>query len=163
MKLLGFCATVLCLAKKKFHDSFVDQIIHYLAKKSFMTHLWTKSFIIWREKKIHDSFVDQTDISFEQVQRAANHQKQNICPVQKHGRKLLQASSAGCIFLCNRTGQTTGNIWAPKYYIFPINALPHRPPLKKIRKIPENFQAKAIQGHVPWVNLKKNFQISFSQ
>ena len=26
------------------------------------------------------------------------------------------------------TGQTTGNIWAPKYYIFPVNNLPHRPP-----------------------------------
>ena len=60
-------------------------------------------------------------------------------------------------------GQTTGNIWAPKYYIFPINDLPHRTPSKKIRKIRKNFQAKAIQGHVPWVNLKKNFQNSFSQ
>ena len=26
-------------------------------------------------------------------------------------------------------GQTTGNIWAPKYYIFPINDLPHIAPL----------------------------------
>ena len=26
------------------------------------------------------------------------------------------------------SGQTTGNIWAPKYYIFPMNDLPHRPP-----------------------------------
>ena len=60
-------------------------------------------------------------------------------------------------------GQTTGNLWAPKYYIFPIYDLPHRPPLKKIRKIPTKFHAKAIQGHVPWLNLKKNFRISFSQ
>ena len=28
-------------------------------------------------------------------------------------------------------------------------------PPQKIRKIQENFQAKAIQGHEPWVNLKK--------
>ena len=34
---------------------------------------------------------------------------------------------------------------------------------KKIRKIPKKFRAKAIQGHVPWLNLKKNFLIGFSQ
>ena len=28
------------------------------------------------------------------------------------------------------TGQTTGKIWAPKYYIFPIHDLPHRSPKK---------------------------------
>ena len=26
-------------------------------------------------------------------------------------------------------GQTTGNIWAPKYYIFPVNDLPYGPRL----------------------------------
>ena len=36
-------------------------------------------------------------------------------------------------------------------------------PPKKIRKIPKKFQAKAIQGHVPYLNLKKTFQIGFSQ
>ena len=36
-------------------------------------------------------------------------------------------------------------------------------PEKKERKIPKNIQAKATQGHAPWLNLKKNFQISFSQ
>ena len=40
-------------------------------------------------------------------------------------------------------GQTTGNIWAPKYYIFPINDLPHRPP-KKNQKISEKNPSK---GH----------------
>ena len=44
-------------------------------------------------------------------------------------------------------------------YIFHKNDLPHRHP----RKIPKKIQAKAIQGHVPWMNLKKKFQISFSQ
>ena len=34
---------------------------------------------------------------------------------------------------------------------------------KKNRKIPQKFPAKAIQGHVPCLNSKKNFQISFSQ
>ena len=62
-------------------------------------------------------------------------------------------------------GQTTGYIWALKYYIFPISDLPHRPPspLKIFcqGKILKKFQAKAIQGHVPWLNLKKMFQISF--
>ena len=70
------------------------------------------------------------------------------------------------------SGQTTGNIWAPKYYIFLVNDLPHRNPppkkkkkkkKKKIRKIPKIFQAKAIEGHILWLNLKKNSQISFSQ
>ena len=37
------------------------------------------------------------------------------------------------------------------------------PKKKKNQKIPKNFQAKAIQGHVPWLRLKKNFQINFSQ
>ena len=37
------------------------------------------------------------------------------------------------------------------------------PPKKKIIKIPKKFQAKVIQGHVPCLNLKKIFQISFSQ
>ena len=37
-------------------------------------------------------------------------------------------------------------------------------PLKKIRKIrKKKIQAKAIHGHVPCLNLKKHFQISFSQ
>ena len=37
-------------------------------------------------------------------------------------------------------------------------------PLKKIRKIrKKKIQAKAIKGHVPCLNLKKHFQISFSQ
>ena len=36
-------------------------------------------------------------------------------------------------------------------------------PPKKIIKIPKKFQAKAIQGHVPCLNFKKIFQISFSQ
>ena len=36
-------------------------------------------------------------------------------------------------------------------------------PPKKIRKIPKKFQAKAIQEQVLWLNLKKIFQISFSQ
>ena len=36
-------------------------------------------------------------------------------------------------------------------------------PPKKIRKIPKKFQAKVIQRHVPWLNLKKIFQNSFSQ
>ena len=40
---------------------------------------------------------------------------------------------------------------------------PTEPPNKKIRKIPPKFEAKAIQGHVPWLNLKKNFLISFSK
>ena len=40
---------------------------------------------------------------------------------------------------------------------------PQTPLKKKIFKIPKKFQAKAIQGHVPCLNLKKNFQISFSQ
>ena len=40
---------------------------------------------------------------------------------------------------------------------------PTDPPKKKIRKIPKKFEAKAIQRHVPWLNLKKIFQISFSQ
>ena len=36
-------------------------------------------------------------------------------------------------------------------------------PPQKNQKIPKKFRAKAVQGHVPWLNLKKNFQISFSQ
>ena len=36
-------------------------------------------------------------------------------------------------------------------------------PLKKIRKIQKQFQAKAVQGHIPWLDLKEKFQISFSQ
>ena len=36
-------------------------------------------------------------------------------------------------------------------------------PPQKIRKIAKTFQAKATQGHVPWLNLKENFLISFSQ
>ena len=64
---------------------------------------------------------------------------------------------------CLYAGHTTGNIWAPKYYLFPLNDLPHRPPSKKSEKSGKKFQAKVIQGHVPWLNLKKNFQISFSQ
>ena len=44
------------------------------------------------------------------------------------------------------SGQTTGNIWAPKYYIFPINDLPHRPPSEKSDKsgkIPSKGHSRA--------------------
>ena len=40
---------------------------------------------------------------------------------------------------------------------------PTDPPQKKSEKSGKNFQAKAIQGHVPRLNLKENFRISFSQ
>ena len=40
---------------------------------------------------------------------------------------------------------------------------PTDPPQTKNKKIPKKIQAKAIQGYVPWLNLKKVFQISFSQ
>ena len=53
-------------------------------------------------------------------------------------------------------GQTTGDIWVPKYYIFPINDLPHRPPSEKSEKSGKNSKQRLS-------NLKKNFQISFSQ
>ena len=37
-------------------------------------------------------------------------------------------------------------------------------PPQKNQKIPKKIPSKkAIQGHVPWLNLKKIFQISFSQ
>ena len=49
-----------------------------------------------------------------------------------------------CELLLIRTGQTTGNILAPKYYIFPINNLTHCLPLKKRRKIPKKIPSK---GH----------------
>ena len=63
-----------------------------------------------------------------------------------------------------RSGHPIGNIWSPKYYKFPINGLPYRSPSKKLEKSREKkIQAKAIQGHVPWLNLKKIFQICFSQ
>ena len=42
---------------------------------------------------------------------------------------------------------------------FPYKLFAPQTPFKKIRKI----QAKVIQGHVPWFNLKKHFQIDFSQ
>ena len=32
-----------------------------------------------------------------------------------------------------------------------------------MQKNPEKIQAKAIQGHVPWLNWKEKFQNSFSQ
>ena len=67
------------------------------------------------------------------------------------------------VYWLGRTRQTTGNIWAPKYYTFPINDLPHRPPSKKLEKSRRKFQAKAIQAYVPWLNLEKKFQISFLQ
>ena len=34
---------------------------------------------------------------------------------------------------------------------------------KKSEKSRKKIQAKAIQGHVPWLNAKKMFQVSFSQ
>ena len=36
-------------------------------------------------------------------------------------------------------------------------------PLKKIRKVRKKIPSKGHARHVPWLNLKKNFQISFSQ
>ena len=52
-----------------------------------------------------------------------------------------------------RCGQTTGDIWAPKYYIFPRNDFaPVSSKKKKIRKIPKKIQAKASKGTYPgWI------------
>ena len=40
---------------------------------------------------------------------------------------------------------------------------PTDPPKNVFGKIPNKIQAKAIQGHAPWLNLKKKIQISFPQ
>ena len=55
------------------------------------------------------------------------------------------------------------NYLSPEILYIPYKWFAPQTPLKKIRKIPKKFQAKAIQGHVPCLNLKKNIQISFSQ
>ena len=48
------------------------------------------------------------------------------------------------------------------YYI-PYKCSASQTPLKKDRKIRKIFQAKAFQGQVPGLNLKKNFHINFLQ
>ena len=53
-------------------------------------------------------------------------------------------------------GQTTGNIWAPKYYIFPINDLPHRPPYKN-HKNPEKNPSKGHWRARTLLEFKENF------
>ena len=52
---------------------------------------------------------------------------------------------------------------SPDILYIPYKWFAPQTPLKKIRKIRKKFKAKAIQGHIPWLNLKKNFPISFSQ
>ena len=52
---------------------------------------------------------------------------------------------------------------SPEILYIPYKWFAPQTPLKKSEKSGKKFQAKAIQGHVPWLNLKKNFQISFSQ
>ena len=47
--------------------------------------------------------------------------KSPFCFVHGVNASLQLKSSCTC-------GQTAGNIWAPKYYIFPVDDLPHRPP-----------------------------------
>ena len=58
-----------------------------------------------------------------------------------------------------------GKYLSPEILYIPYKWFAPQTPLKtkQNHKNPEKFQAKAIQGHVPWLNLKKNFQISFSQ
>ena len=46
------------------------------------------------------------------------------------GRSRRRGPTSGS----SATGQTSGNICASNYYIFPINDLPHRPPSKKKKK-----------------------------
>ena len=54
-----------------------------------------------------------------------------------------------CVGPC---GQTTENIWAPKYYLFPINNLPHRPPSKKSEKSWKNSKQRPPKGTYPgWI------------
>ena len=52
---------------------------------------------------------------------------------------------------------------SPEILHIPYKWFAPQTPLKKIRKIREKIQAKAIQGHVPWLNLKKKMRSSFSQ
>ena len=52
---------------------------------------------------------------------------------------------------------------SPEILYIPYKWFTPQTPLKTIWKIPKKFQAKAIQGHVPCLNLKKIFQIDFSQ
>ena len=75
-------------------------------------------------------------------------------------QELLPINSI--ILSCSK-GQTTGNISAPKYYIFPINDLPHRSPKKKSEKYRKKFQAKAIQGHYTLVEFEEKCPYQNSQ
>ena len=52
---------------------------------------------------------------------------------------------------------------SPEILYIPYKWFAPQTPLKKIRKIRKKFQAKASQRHVTCLNLKKKFQISFSQ
>ena len=58
-----------------------------------------------------------------------------------------------CELLLIRTGQTTGNILAPKYYIFPINNVTHCLPIKKKKKeeekSPKNSKQRPPKGTYP--------------
>ena len=54
------------------------------------------------------------------------------------------------------------NYFSSELLYIPYKSFDPQTPLKKFRKIPKKFQAKAIQGHVPWLNLKKNFHFFFS-
>ena len=71
--------------------------------------------------------------------------------------KLMSKEKKQILF----TGQTTGNISVPKrhnpYKEFDTQTLP---PQKKKQK---KTKAETIQGHAPWLNLKKKIQINFPQ
>ena len=56
-----------------------------------------------------------------------------------------------------------GKYLSPEILYIPYKWFAPQTPLKKIRKIRGKYQAKAIQEHVPCLNLKNIFQISFSQ
>ena len=53
----------------------------------------------------------------------------------------------------------------PRSTIYSLEMIPPTDPLNQIRNIPKKIQAKAIQGHVRWLNLQKKkekkIQISF--
>ena len=59
------------------------------------------------------------------VSQASTMDRPGVRKVPEGSGEQGKMEKTGCKIIC---GQTTGNIWAPKYYIFPIDDLPHRPP-----------------------------------
>ena len=145
--------------------SFIENLICYLFTSISLSLIWiSTNRLIWLLKKMLTTNLDFNPGREWIALNRQGKQQRPESPIQVSVVVSLVSLAPLTPFVCElyTGGQTTGNIWAPKYYIFPINGLPHRPLLKKRREKSMKPPSKGLQRTRILAELKEKFPDFFS-